>query len=210
MLKYLLNPHYLEPSQGALLKDKIKFLLQSYLYCVVFLILSSILIKLVDSCLVNFFHLPSIYENMIKNQSNFKDRLGQYAFIVMVLVAPFIEELIFRLPLDIKKQSIGIAIAIVVFRLSGRLSELDFYNYRDWLRIFVALFGIPLLVKRYCPDQFLNYLRDTKFKSVFYTSAILFGLIHIGNFATDDYRVWIFYPIYVLPQFFREIGRAHV
>jgi len=45
---------------------------------------------------------------------------------------------------------------------------------------------------------------------LFYTSAIVFALFHITNFAPLNNEVLVFYQIYTLPQFFRGLCIGYI
>lgn len=210
MIKYLVRPYYITSISNVSLKEKVIYLLKSYWAFFMFVLLSFFIIKITDSCIVNILHLPSIYTEIHKNNISFTTDYGNYAFLIIVLVVPFIEELIFRLPLDLKKRSIGIAFSILIFRFSGNsLLGFDISNSYDLLRLFSAI-NVYILIKKYFPEKWLDTFKGENFKYVFYTLSVIFALVHISNFSTSDMRLWVFYPIYVLPQFFMALIMSNI
>lgn len=122
------------------------------------------------------------------------------AFIV-ILFAPLIEELIFRLPLRIKRNNF-IPFIFLGILISG-LSIIHKY-YEPVIILYlipVFLFGIAFTLnfnkKSY---QSISHLFKSNYKLYFYSFTILFALIHIGNYKFS-WQVLFFAPLLVLPQF---------
>lgn len=119
----------------------------------------------------------------------------------MILFIPFIEEIVFRLPLQFKKINfiplIVIGVLIVGFSLAIQLK----------LALFIA---VPILVILTGWLFFLLYNKKTgkkwelvwsqNYRFVFYTFAIAFALLHLTNFPYSI-GLLLFAPIVVLPQF---------
>ena len=113
---------------------------------------------------------------------------------LVVVMAPILEEGIFRLPLRPSVLSISISISIVLIYLFGVFSA----NLPLSFVVGFMLLGFNV----YLATRSLKVVRlqqlYTRFpRLIFYLSAILFGAIHIGNY---DSRVWAFMPLLVLPQ----------
>lgn len=202
MFSYILNPFYfLESSQMSSLKEKVVALIKTYLFYFLLVIGSAILLIIIDSCIVHLFHLPSIAETMNKNNANEVASFGKSAFIVLVIITPLLEELIFRLPLNLKKENVALASALFVFlMLGGRISIMHGDLFQVLINL-IASITVFFLLKQYLSEAFLERCKTAYFKYIFYGSAAIFGLLHILNFATSDYRLWIFYPFFILPQF---------
>jgi membrane protease YdiL (CAAX protease family) len=202
MFEFILNPYYRQPFQDASLKEKCLALVRSLSRYVSSFIIIIAVVAFVDILIVQkLLHLPSIAADARKNAIDFQTKLGIYKFaFVAVFLAPLVEESIFRLPLSLTKQSMSIAAAVSFYRFSdNHIFSFDYSNSIDWLRLMVAV-SIFLILRKYLSENLLSRIRNTNFKYLFYASAIFFGLIHINNFCTSDYRHWIFYPFYVLPQ----------
>ncbi|MEM9535550.1 MAG: CPBP family intramembrane glutamic endopeptidase [Cyanobacteria bacterium P01_E01_bin.45] len=121
--------------------------------------------------------------------------LSVWLVLLLVLILPAVEELIFRLPLRPSALGFSIPTSIVILYLLGlvgvnlailpvvglMLLGLNFY-------LFIRPLKLPLLERIY--GRFS--------RSIFYISAILFGAIHITNYSG---RVWALMPLLVLPQF---------
>jgi hypothetical protein len=100
----------------------------------------------------------------------FKGKSKFYVFLLLSVLAPIIEELIFRLPLK--------------------------YSRNYFLRFFVWIdkrLNINVL------STLLNSYRPYLFRFFFYFMAILFGIIHISNFENWK-EYWYLAPIITLVQ----------
>lgn len=202
MIQYILNPQYIEPATDAPLKEKIIALGKAYLlYVWSFVIITLILLVIDKVFLVKLLHLPSIAKEASNNSGGLHIKLGVFKEILIVgLLAPLVEELMFRMPLTLKKASVALAIAAIIYRFTDdNIVSFDYQNTRDWIRV-LACVSIFSIIYKFLPQRFLDSLRNNHFKYIFYISALFFGLIHILNFATPDYRLWAFYPFYVMPQ----------
>jgi membrane protease YdiL (CAAX protease family) len=90
--------------------------------------------------------------------------------LIGIFVAPIIEEPIYRLHLDFKKKSIYWGLGLSLLLIDEFWYPLAaFWGYLIWLLIRVYKNNPPNL------------------KFVVYSSSILFGLVHLGNFTNLDY-----------------------
>jgi Type II CAAX prenyl endopeptidase Rce1-like len=200
MLQYILNPQYIEPAIDAPLKEKIIALGKSYLFYLLSALFAGIIMSSVDGFVVKVLHLPSILNELMKKQTDLIAPMGKAALFVIVMLVPYIEELIFRLPLNLKRGSMNFTIIFLSFILiGGGIEKLNLGQWGSGLA-FLLLITIMIIAFKYLTEEFWNSFKTTRFKYVFYTSAIIFGLVHIGNFASSDYRLWVFYPFFVLTQ----------
>ncbi len=120
---------------------------------------------------------------------------------LMILIIPFIEELIFRLPLRFKKINFisFFIIGIFIFGFS--------FAIHLGLPPFIAI-PVPVLLTGFL--FFLLYNKKTgknwelvwnnHYRTVFYTLTALFALFHLTNFKFSI-SLLLFAPIVVLPQF---------
>ena len=117
MLKQIFIP--ISPSlflKGTI-RDKINYLFKSYLLLFLLLIGLGIFLKAFDLLLVNFFHIPSIIKSSKVNADLTMTYGKVFGLLIIALGAPFLEELIFRLPLNLNSSSIAITIAVISYRL---------------------------------------------------------------------------------------------
>ncbi|MEM6254906.1 MAG: CPBP family glutamic-type intramembrane protease [Cyanobacteria bacterium P01_D01_bin.156] len=115
-------------------------------------------------------------------------------FFLVVVMAPIIEEIIFRLPLRPSALSLSIPFSIAILYLSTFLRM----NSAIPSVVGFMLLGFNVyLAKRQLKVFRLQQIYRRFSRPIFYLSAILFGVIHIGNY---DSRVWALMPLLVLPQ----------
>jgi len=106
--------------------------------------------------------------------------------ITAIIFAPIYEEPIFRLHLDLTKKSILWSLGVSVLLL-----------FDSW--IVVGVLGIYLIW------LFVRVSRNNppSLKLVVYSSAILFGLVHLGNFTSLDYtKQFYLIPLLIGAQVF--------
>lgn len=135
---------------------------------------------------------------------------GQYSYIIIAILIPFIEEVIFRLPMNLKKSSIAISIAILYLRFSGNFitNFIDIRKTEDIFKILIAIIIFTTLMIVLSQKK-LDIIKRKHYRIVFYFIAICFGLIHITNFHPINYYLFFLYPFYVLPQFFMGVFIGH-
>jgi hypothetical protein len=121
----------------------------------------------------------SILEDLMKDNKWLVAVLG-------VFLAPILEEPIFRLHLDLKKSSIWWGIGLSVFLISEQwYLALGFVAYLIYLLVRISNNETPGL------------------KFVVYTSAIFFGLVHLGNYSNFNFAAHFYWiPFLVGIQFF--------
>lgn len=123
-------------------------------------------------------------------------------FFKVVVIAPLLEESLFRLLLRPKlKNLITYSIISIVF--------ISYLFCTEKYVIAFVLLGIQLsvLILLYKRVEYLRkfyriYLR--RFTYFFYFSVIMFGMVHLTNFKYPELSIWIvlFSPLLVLPQLF--------
>lgn len=162
-------------------------------------IIVGIFLKLIDIPIDYFFQYSILLQLKSTNQ-DILTRYGNYSLLYIVLLGPFLEEVIFRLPLKLEKIAIGISAGIICYRLlAGHILMFDFSEPHCYLKIVLALASI-VLIAGFLPDSWLFYTK--KYYAIyFYLIAIIFALVHLDNFESYQSSVIIFYPLFTLPQF---------
>jgi uncharacterized protein len=121
--------------------------------------------------------------------SKLEEMMKDYKWLVAtaaIFLAPLIEEPIFRLHLDLKKASIWWGIGLSVFIISEQW----------YIAVGFVVYLVYLLIR-------INNEETPDLKFVVYTSAIFFGLVHLGNYSNfnfGEHFYWI--PFLVGMQFF--------
>lgn len=168
-----------------------------------------LLLNLIDSLIIEHFFHHSIVEQMKLNKQNVQERFGQYTFLIIVLIGPFFEEILFRLPLKLEKLGIALSTSIIIYRLLvERFFAFEFNNPYSYGNVAIAIIAF-LLVLKFFPDSWLIMIKR-KYSYYFYFVAIAFALAHVSNFAPYNSSVLLFYPLFTLPQFLMGLSIGFV
>ena len=104
-----------------------------------------------------------------------------YVLLTVSIVAPVLEECIFRLGLSFKKSQVAIAVAsIPTYILWQHISSLTIVSALLYIASIIAVFS---LVYGLTSDSLWDELKKTYYKSTIWFSAIAFGLIHLIAFS---------------------------
>ena len=150
--------------------------------------------------LVLFVVIPYAYllelAGMDQFESVLEDILKENKWLVAIfaiLLAPLIEEPVFRLHLDLKKSSIWWSLVLSL--------------------LFAAAIWFPLIFVGYMIFLLVNVYDENPppLKLVVYVSAALFGLVHIANFKDFDYGLYFYYiPFLVGIQFLMGLVLSYI
>lgn len=138
-----------------------------------------------------FFTLP--VDETLQIPISFKEHLWSY-FILVGIVAPFLEEVIFRLSLIFEpvyfSLSVSTLAALIVHKISNGIISI------------ITLLLFFFLIYRWAFIYKLKYLSfwDKNFKFIFYFLSIMFGLVHIGNYNFIIASQYLMVPVLILPQ----------
>ncbi len=147
-------------------------------------------------------------EQLKVNNRNLKNNLGNYIVPIIVMIGPFVEEIMFRLSFRLNKIGLGFCFAVIGYRLVVP----HFYGFDGWMTYLGAVIalGILLLTLFLFPSSILEKIKEKYFAYLFYVSAIAFAFVHILNFRPLHYELLLFYPIYTLPQFFMGLCIGYI
>jgi len=193
------------PSLQSLERDsfgvRIATLLKTYGLLFLALFLVAPFIVLADHFVVHTLHAKTISDAGHDSMKHFFQKMGPWrARIYIGLIGPLLEEVVFRLPLSLKKRHIAIGCAVAVFLFTGaifhNLTQIKGLNLALQLSACVLVYTAGML---FVPTGLS--INDHRFrKHLIILSMCLFGLMHIGNYIPIQWPlIWI-YPIYVLPQ----------
>ncbi|MET4083453.1 membrane protease YdiL (CAAX protease family) [Pedobacter sp. UYP30] len=186
---------------------KFKRTLKVYLVLLIGLLIVGLAIEAVDQVVKNTFHLKSLVDI---NKTNFKTfflKNGKVkAFLIACIFIPIMEEFLFRIWLDLKKNNIAIFFATIIFVVSG-LKVMTLPPYVVFLIRIILSIGIFFLTRYLIKDVIF---RVTIYqKQLIIASIILFGLAHISNYSPIYWKIIYLYPIYVLPQLLMGVGLTY-
>ena len=124
-----------------------------------------------------------------------------YLLLIIVLIGPIFEELIFRLPLKIKKFNF-IPLLVFGILMNGILLVSKTQKETSWLLLLPVLFFGIFALLLFSPvffDKISKFLKS-KYSWYFYFTTLVFALLHLFNYQFSWYLI-LFSPLLVLPQF---------
>ncbi len=170
----------------------------------------TLLFVLVSSSLISeFIDLPEhdAFDQMIK-------QFGYAMFFVFaVIIGPFLEEVIFRLPMRFKTKYVIIGYIFLLLYFTVPIGDaLDAATLATGGALGVLFLAILIAgiysITRY-KEQIAIGWRE-KFPSVFYGYSILFAFVHIFNFEEVSLQLLLLSPLITLPQLFLGFGMGYV
>lgn len=192
----------LDIDQNLSLKQRISGIVNCYLTYLLLALCCFLIIKVIDIAIIKFFYNYSILSQFEINRQKLLSQFGIYTIIIIPFIGPLIEEILFRLPLNLRKTGIGLSLAVITYRITGEhFFQFDPSEALSYMRILIALFAF-FFALLFTPMSLLEKIKKNHFKYFFYFSAISFALVHISNFTPYNPVVFLFYPLYTLPQFF--------
>jgi len=132
--------------------------------------------------------------------------------LIVVILGPFFEEIIFRSGLRFRRGFFTIVSALVLF-IAGILS-FRYFPLLWALGLSVGLGGIMItyLLKAYAIGEFLERKWARIYGILFYSVAVLFGLIHISNYNNFNYAslALILIPVLIAPQIWAGLTLGYI
>lgn len=199
IILYIKNPYYVLPQRAALRRN-IEYLVKSYLWCLLLIIIATVILSVFDKIITLVINDRSIYKQFKDSIIHLKHSFGPYSVVVFAFVGPLLEEIVFRLPLNLSKFSFALAASVITFRILGN----SFINYNVhsinnniYTIISIIIF---IIINSYFPLKWLAYLRGKPFRFFFYAIALIFGVIHVSNIKNIDNSMLFFYPFFTIPQ----------
>ncbi len=191
--------------------SKLKESFNSIFYIILLLISYAIFIKIIDYLIfinTNF----SIYDKIISNQNKYFKNNSFYAIIFILMIAPFIEEIIFRLPLKVSKLNISLSMSFMCFLFIGgnNLADLNF-TFESLLLKFISTILVVFLINKIDENSLLKLNNEKLYAKYFYIVSIIFGLLHIRNFYQEiPINLILFTPLYVIPQIILSLFLGYI
>lgn len=199
MLEFLKNPRIEITETSLRIEEKAKSIIALYLIYLMLAMCTFSILSAIDKFIIEHLYDYSIVEKLKSQKQSLIHSYGIYTPIVIVFIGPFLEEIIFRLPLKLEKFGIGLSIALVTYRFSGgHFYHFDFHQSSNYFRVLFSL-SIVLFVIKFLPEGWRNLIKDRFFGYFFYCSIIIFAIVHISNLAPYNNRIILFYPFFTLP-----------
>lgn len=131
---------------------------------------------------------PESHTSFIGNPETVK-KIGSSIYILMTvsIVAPLLEECIFRLGLSFRRWQVALAASSVpAYLLWQHLYSLSIAYVAICVFAIVALFSV---IYFFTTDSFWNSQKKKYYKSLIYVTAIAFGLLHLIAFSNYDFTL---------------------
>jgi len=174
---FIINPQYPKVEEISI-KQSVQVLLHSLLWYYSFAIVASIM-----------FALPLMQFGLWPKPPHF----GSASFFDMVLLAPFIEELAFRLPLRCFYRNVFISFGLVFYSFTNK--EIGGYLSGS---IAIAMMGLPYMINKIGKiETRINNIFEKYFKYFFYFSIILFAALHLTNLENLKFENYLISPFIV-------------
>lgn len=189
--------HIFQKSQHHNIKIKIKNLFISYLCVIALIAIVVFLLKSVDSILIKL-GFASVINVFFKSN----DKINHYGFLKVAIIAPIIEEVLFRIILKpYLKNLLIFSFCLVLFIINGTLTNLDIKSYNFYFSLIIGIFLMVFVCKNKILIQ-RKILNNIRYVIVIY-SILFFGLLHLNNIKNIegfDPNLIVIYPIFTLPQ----------
>lgn len=134
--------------------------------------------------------------------------------LLAVITQPFLEEVIFRLPLKFHRGLIALILSMIAMIIYMALNKL--YPLNDSSELLPLTIVLPvcfflcstiiMFIHYRTEDRIEKLKRSIKqyYPHFFYTVAVYFAFVHFFNFETTGNQ-WIYTPIMVFPQFLMSL-----
>jgi hypothetical protein len=178
-------------------KQNLKEFFQILLYFYLATFINHIFISLIDIGLKIYsnFSFRDLIDALQNNAS------ANRSFFFFLVFAPIVEEIIFRLPLKIKKLNLFISLA-VAFLFFYYLSAISSMATLKFFLIFIPyLICLGFLIFFVVKTSFLENFKEKYYIFYFYGLSVIFGLLHLTNFIEDvPNKLILFSPIFTFFQ----------
>ncbi len=200
--------------EGMSLRDKIIFTLKLYFY----LIFLSYFFTLIITGLANLFNL---YEISAKSESTSSFPSKIIYLVVLLIIVPIHEELMFRLFLTrFEKRKFFVSISLIFSSvLYWSIYKILIFPYwidkqlmhYIYLFFFYALFHLLfyLLSSNLRNIKFFEGIWNKKYLLIFYLVSIIFTLLHFKNTAPGNFAM-IIRVLYLIPMFLFSLSLGFI
>ncbi len=151
-----------------------------------------------------FYGLSAIGFHEIFKNNQAIEVFNEYPLWLIVLfmscLIPLIEEVFFRFPFKYRRITINFLVPILLILSIGYAQQINI----SFVKIFITILSLASLVYFILKNKMLSNkfagIWHKKFKFVFYTSTLLFALMHLTNYKFS-YSLILLAPLLILPQF---------
>jgi membrane protease YdiL (CAAX protease family) len=184
--QFLKKPQYqhTEAKETSIIPTAIKI----YLLVLIFI---GLINSLNTTILRAFFVLP--VDMSLEVPAKWEEHLWLY-FLLVAIIAPFIEEVIFRLSLIFKPYNISLSVSTLVSLIINRLSY-HLISIISFFLVFVLIYELTSTYK----EKMISFW-DKNFKYIFYFLSLLFGLVHMSNYRCTVSSQYLLASVLIFPQ----------
>lgn len=173
-------------------------------------------ITLTFSLVAFFFNVHYIEHEPTTGLLDWKKKLGpSYFFLFSVFLIPFIEEACYRLPLKFSSLFLSVSFALISYKFISKFffnSNMYVLNAFPVSRISFAISAAFLfyhLISREKMSARIISFWSKHFRWIFYSSCLLFALMHLSNYIPSSYNK-LLAPIITLPQLILGLTAGYV
>lgn len=195
LFKYLRNPLFITAAESPF-SGKIKCFLWACLFCEL-AVLATIFVLGIINAVVWLLYETNLVSEIFSNKKAIKTWIFPPALYI-ILIGPFIEEVVFRLFLNLRKLTISISLSVYIYLISANWIGTKHIELNVCLRIILVIV-VTILVYRGISERFLILMKTKYFRYIFYSAAILFGFVHLFNFSPLSMKVILVSPLLILP-----------
>ncbi|POS01007.1 hypothetical protein Q361_11513 [Flavobacterium croceum DSM 17960] len=191
-INFLKKPKLIELQHNSIrlkIKTMLNLLFLMFVSVYLMAILSKVILFLIDSKLS---YIINVKQKLKWNKYSVLENVSYILFI-----GPFIEEIISRLFLNLKKANIQVSLLFLII-LFLKFINLKFnINLLLYLTIILLCISLTFIIKQ----RLITYLGLKYYGFIFYFSCLTFSMLHFNNFTDvlPKSYFWLL-PILVLPQ----------
>ena len=156
--------------------------------------ISFLIILAIDIITGIFISSPLRYFNLYPSLRSINP--SPFYILKISLLLPIIEELVFRLPLQISKVNFATTLCIIIFLFLYKLGILNIYLAIS-LSIILFFFLYLGIKKEYNILNSLSIFFTKYFREVFYFQALIFGFLHLANYNVD-FKYFYLFPLFLI------------
>jgi membrane protease YdiL (CAAX protease family) len=201
---------FLNSGVGEPMNEQLRVMKFAFVFCLASTLTISLLLAFIESILSFGFNISVLKNLSTKREEFHAANTAWNAVVKVVVMAPFVEEFLFRWLLVTKSRIINAI--IFTFLLEHIFQDVFQLHISSWwymliiLLIFIAVVaGDSLSGKHYLP-----VFERNGYNYLCWALTLAFALAHVGNFAPLNWSLFYIYPIYVLPQFVYGIVSSYL
>ena len=131
-----------------------------------------------------------------------------YSLATVAVIAPLIEEIVFRLGLSFKKWQVGVALAFIPIFIGW--SNIKSITWISGIIYIAAMAIIYLAVMKFTTQEFWSRLKDNRMVAAMWITSIAFGLVHLNAFSFLSWKMLPYCICMILSPFFMGCACAYL